>query len=136
MFAGSNFDVWKGGVSYPAEKHVALLACVAINGYHSIAQYQWSFNGYAVLGEIYPVLYTSTAGKYACTITLTEGQTFQFRFSVQGMVLQQFKTYLSSVNVVLCSDNQSQFLVTTDSEVYSQEDAGQSNTFLLLFIIV
>ena len=48
------------------------MACVAINGYHSVVSYSWVFNGYICMGEDTPLLYTSREGQYSCKITHEE----------------------------------------------------------------
>ena len=48
------------------EDYVALLMCVALDGHHS---YQWRRNGCDLLGEVYPLLYTSIVGTYTCCVT-------------------------------------------------------------------
>ena len=47
--------------------------CVATSGYHSISSYQWKKDGNELPGEIYPILYTTSAGTYECyVVTGTE----------------------------------------------------------------
>ena len=51
------------------EDGVALLICVATRGHHSVVSYQWSKNGCDLLGEVHPLLYATTVGKYTCSVT-------------------------------------------------------------------
>ena len=46
---------------------MVLMACVAINGYHSVVSYSWVCNGYICRGEDTPLLYTFRKGNYSCT---------------------------------------------------------------------
>lgn len=65
MVSGSYLSVWTG-VKVSEQDHVALLVCVALNGYHSVVSYQWSEDGVEMKGETYPLLYTSVCGKHTC----------------------------------------------------------------------
>ena len=51
-----------------AISHIALLAYVALNGFHSISQYSWECDDLA-LDENTPLLYCSSTGNYYCFIT-------------------------------------------------------------------
>ena len=42
--------------------HVALLMCIALNGYHSLSTYLWRESGEVMVSEVYPLLYISNAG--------------------------------------------------------------------------
>ncbi len=46
------------------------LACIAENGYHGIAKYNWLRNKECLEGEVYPVLYTNSPGLYEVAVTL------------------------------------------------------------------
>ena len=48
--------------------NMVLMACVAINGYHSVVLYSWVCNGYICRGEDTPLLYTPREGKYSCKV--------------------------------------------------------------------
>ena len=62
---------------------MALLACVARKGYHSVVTYQWYRNEALLRGETYSLLYTAHMGTYKCKV---EGQqnTFVAHFQVSG----------------------------------------------------
>ena len=65
---GSQITLWCGVDTSP-EDGVALLICVATRGHHSVVSYQWSKNGCDLLGEVHPLLYATTVGKYTCSVT-------------------------------------------------------------------
>lgn len=75
---GATFDVWCGCYTSQVDQR-ALLACVALEGYHSIATYAW-FLGAETLHEHTPLLYTDRVGMYKCLVTCesdTCSKTFQ-----------------------------------------------------------
>ena len=51
------------GVDASPQDYVALLMCIAVGGYHSVASYQWSKDGLEMEEEVYPLIYTAAAGK-------------------------------------------------------------------------
>lgn len=65
------------------EDRVALLMCVATSGHHSIASYQWSKNGCDLVGEVHPLLYATTVGKYTCNVTSNQ-KSAKRQFEVTG----------------------------------------------------
>ena len=76
-FLDGELSVWTGGFS---SDRVALLACVATGGFHSVCSYQWHTEE-DLSGEVYPLFYTSTKGQYTCTVSL-EDTSHKFTFSV------------------------------------------------------
>ena len=68
MFLGAQLSLWTGAEA-SQQDYVALLMCVAMDGYHSLVSYQWSRNGADMTGEIHPLLYTAMVGKYTCKVT-------------------------------------------------------------------
>ena len=52
--------------------NLVLMACVDMNGYHSVVSYSWLMNGYICRGEDTPLLYTARDGKYSCKVTNDE----------------------------------------------------------------
>ena len=68
------------------EDYIALLMCVALDGHHSIASYQWRRNGCDLLSEVHPLLYTCMVGKYTCCVTSKE-QSVKRYFEVKGIML-------------------------------------------------
>lgn len=67
-FTGTSFAIWVGSFASPADE-VAVLACVAINGNHSLVAYQWARDGSSLSDEVYPVMYATLPGTYSCTVT-------------------------------------------------------------------
>ncbi len=68
FYTGIPYSQWKGAY---IRNGVALLACVAINGFHSVTTtYKWSRDGYVMQGENYPVVYVEVPGIYGCVITV------------------------------------------------------------------
>ena len=67
VYVGARFDLWCG--CYSSKSGVALLACVAINGFHSSAKYMWEYNGLRVSSHDTPLLYCNQLGKYLCYVT-------------------------------------------------------------------
>ena len=65
---GAVFSIWSGCfVHVPSE--VVLLCCVAENGFHSCAVYEWKCEAY-VGGRNTPLLYCSKPGLYECVVFL------------------------------------------------------------------
>ncbi len=62
---------------------VALMACVAINGYHSVASYQWSRDGITLSEESSSILYCGTPGNNTCAVT-AEGCTAKAVYTLTG----------------------------------------------------
>ena len=50
--------VWTGCWASQQDNRV-VMACAAINGYHSVVSYCWLMNGYTCRGEETPLLYTT-----------------------------------------------------------------------------
>ena len=65
------------------DDYAALLMCVALHGYHAIVSYQWSKDGYELLDEVHPLLYTTSIGKYTCCVTSKKESVKHF-FEVKG----------------------------------------------------
>ena len=83
-FTGSQFDTWNG--CYAIER-VALLACVALNGYHSGAIYSWEWDD-GIVQNSTPLLYSTAVGIYTCTVT-HEQFLAKCQFKVEGKILQK-----------------------------------------------
>lgn len=83
--SGTQLSLWTG-VKISQQDHVALLMCVALNGYHSVVSYQWSENGADMKGEVYPLLYTSSFGKFVCRVSSTM-KTIERRFETKGTLI-------------------------------------------------
>lgn len=66
---GDCFDVWKGGFSCPGDR-VAVMAWVALSGYHSISTYQW-YRESEVLVDV----------KWTLRIWMKESTCFQLKVS-------------------------------------------------------
>ena len=81
---GSVFDVWMGGYSCAGEQ-VALLACLAKNGYHSITTYQWYQNNEIKEKECYPIIYAAEVGTYKCQLQFQDNVK-EYIFDVAGMI--------------------------------------------------
>ena len=66
VYIGIPFSLWKGAY---IRNNIALMACTALNGYHSRVEYQWSRDGTIMVDEIFPIIYVESSGVYTCTIT-------------------------------------------------------------------
>ena len=75
--------MWDG--CYASKSHVALLACVAIDGYHGSAKYVWEYNGIRVSTHDTPLLYCNEIGKYVCYVTCCDRTTCR-EFKVEGTI--------------------------------------------------
>ena len=60
-----------------------LLACVAINGYHSKSSYSWQHDQETILSQSTPLLYTSSKGSFTCHVKCV-GFEIQSEFKVEG----------------------------------------------------
>ena len=83
MFLGAQLSLWTGAEA-SQQYYVALLMCVAMDGYHSLVSYQWSRNAADMTGEIHPLLYTAMVGKYTCKVTNKTTST-ERHFVVKGI---------------------------------------------------
>lgn len=45
-----------------------LMACIAINGYHSRSSYSWQHDQETLLSQSTPLLYTSSKGSFTCSV--------------------------------------------------------------------
>lgn len=68
LYSGADFATWTG-CKVSQQDWTALLVCVAMNGYHGIASYNWEKDG-EDLDEEFPLLYTKATGKYHCVVTV------------------------------------------------------------------
>lgn len=66
VIAGALLKVWVGGYC-SAPNELALLACVALNGFHSVVQYCWRKDENIMPGEDKPLL-VAGAGTYECSV--------------------------------------------------------------------
>lgn len=83
-FAGSKLEIWTA-TEVSQEDHIALLVCVAENGYHSLATYTWQKDGEYLRNENHPLLYVNTVGKFECTVSASSQKIKQL-FMVQGEI--------------------------------------------------
>ena len=65
---GVSCSVWSGCWASVVDDRV-IMACAAMNGYHSVVSYSWLMNRYICRGENTPLLYTAREGKYSCKVT-------------------------------------------------------------------
>lgn len=84
VHAGSVLDIWTGCYSSPFEP-VALLACVAINGYHGTSSYTWKRGVTILPSHQTPLLYCVTTGSYTCNVSC-EGFNMSCMFWIEGIV--------------------------------------------------
>ena len=75
-------QVWTGCFASQFDR-MTLLACPAINGYHSVANYVWEKNGVVVVGEDTPLFYCSDVGVFKCCVSAL-GQSAYSEFIVSG----------------------------------------------------
>ena len=71
----------KTGVS--ENSSVALLMCVAVEGLHLLANYQWSQDASHIVDEVYPLLYTTKPGKYH--VLFLSRMSLECHFEVKGI---------------------------------------------------
>ena len=83
MHAGARFDLWCGCYTSQRE-HIALLACVALNGYRASADYIWEFNNLRVASHDTPLMYCNQVGVYTCYVTCDD-RTACRQFKVEGI---------------------------------------------------
>ena len=77
--------MWTGGC---VNGDVAIMVCVAINGFHSKASYQWFKRGEVLGGAVHPIIYVETPGDYCYTVTI-EGTEEKREFRVTGDYIVQ-----------------------------------------------
>jgi len=58
-----------GACETSPEDRVTLMVCVAVNGFHPSAEYQWSCTGKIMENERTPLLYTANIGHFQCYVT-------------------------------------------------------------------
>ena len=78
--------MWTGGFSCPGES-VALLCCLATNGYHSCSSYTWSLNDEILEDETHAIAYVTSIGLYTCVVTVSGSDKHSFSFNVLGIIL-------------------------------------------------
>ena len=66
VISGAVFDVWTGCYS---SNGIALLACVAIDGYHGVSSYSWLHDGNSDSIGSTPLLYCANKGTYVSIVT-------------------------------------------------------------------
>ena len=81
---GLKFDVWCGCYTSSSD-HTALLACVAINGYHATASYRWELCNITVSTHDTPLLYCTQTGVYICQVTCDD-ESISCNFEVKGKI--------------------------------------------------
>ena len=74
------FEIWSECFCTSWDE-VAVMVCVAINGFHSQATYRWFRDAQVLEEETYPVLYASAAGTYKGVIEW-KGNTLSNRFRI------------------------------------------------------
>ena len=52
---------------------MAVLICVALNGFHALVKYHWHRDNLELADDVYPVVYTEASGCYKCTVTGEDG---------------------------------------------------------------
>ena len=82
--ADSQLRIWTAA-EVSQDDYVALLMCVAVDGYHSLTSYQWRKDGENILNEIYPLFYATTIGSYDCFVSAMS-QTAKCSFEVKGVI--------------------------------------------------
>lgn len=93
---GVSCSVWSGCWASTYDDQV-LMACAALDGYHSVVCYSWDMNGYVCRGENTPLLYASREGKYHCKIANEERNIlFISSFSVQSKQQGSLKTEVTA----------------------------------------
>lgn len=68
FYLGASFSLWTGGIA-SAVDGVAVLVCVAMNGFHSKMSYQWYSKAGILNMATHPVIYVECPGDYSCVVT-------------------------------------------------------------------
>ena len=76
--------MWTGAFCCPGEQ-VVVMVCLALGGYHSVADYKWYCASDVLDCETYPILYSATRGEYKCVIKV-DCDTQEYFFTVYGRV--------------------------------------------------
>ena len=93
LMKGSSPSLWSNGI---AVQGVAMLMCVVLNNFHSMATYKWNCID-VMLGEdeLYPVIYVTSSGKYECVVSIPLiKKQYTRSFTVEG-------DYSKSIKVIL-----------------------------------
>ena len=48
------------------------MVCVAVEGFHSLAQYQWYRDDVPLHSGTFPILYVQHCGEYSCVVTVDD----------------------------------------------------------------
>ena len=81
----SQLSLWTGvktGVS--ENSSVPLLMYVAVEGFHLLANYQWSKDASQIVDEVYPLLDNTKPGKYSCLVSV-KNMSLEYHFEVKGI---------------------------------------------------
>ena len=70
-FVDAEFQLLAQG--YPRNT-VAVLICLALNGFHGVVKYLWEKDGKELPDDLYPVIYTEASGRYQCSVTGLDGK--------------------------------------------------------------
>ena len=81
---GNEFAIWTGCYCTQWDR-VAVMVCVALNGYHGKATYSWLYNNKEIQGENEPVLYTKCSGFCKAVVTIPSGEVWMQMFEVTGI---------------------------------------------------
>ena len=73
--------MWCGCYAY---EDVALMACIATNGYHSYVEYYWKQPPNNLNIEEGPLLYRKKPGAYTCLVTSNDFELCTVEFCVSG----------------------------------------------------
>lgn len=84
LLGEQQLEIWTSSCIQPHSR-VGILAVVAKGGYHSIARYEWEYNGAVAKKELYPILYATQCGCYSCSVKIYQ-QSFTFSFIVEGII--------------------------------------------------
>ena len=86
-FSDSCFEIWAGCYSSPTDQ-LAVMACPARNGFHSLATYTWEKDDQLLPGQETPLIY-SGVGRYKCTIKAKENA-LSVEFIVYGVSIPTY----------------------------------------------
>lgn len=64
---------------------VAVLACVAQAGYHSVSEYQWLRGDTLLQNESHPIIYVEVCGPYKCVVKSGDDKK-EYLFTVEGII--------------------------------------------------
>ena len=86
MYIESTFEVWHGCYASPTDS-IALLACISLNGFHGISDYEWR-KDHQLVGDT-PLYFCTQPGIYICKVCCPGEKFVVEKFHVAGILCSQ-----------------------------------------------